>query len=315
MASADALLHAGDQETFGLVILEAMACGIPVVAVAAGAFTEIVTESCGLLCTPNNPQAMANAVRELFSRGNTRLGQQARHVEQHYAWDTVVDSLLGHYHAVLGIRCPELPMVEPMKPAVLLVLHDVAPSTWADYQPFVEADRRPGQRADDLAGRAGLPPPRTLDAHPAFSRMLSERVARGDELALHGYFHDDRNPARTPRETGSCAGSIPTKASFIRLSHDAALARLRAGIEVFQRHNWPLHGFVAPAWLMSDGTRQALRQLPLSYTSDPQHLYLLPDFTPIDRPPVWSGAPAVPGAEACQKCSAISANSAGARRR
>ena len=38
MASADALLHAGDQETFGLVILEAMACGIPVVAVAAGAF-------------------------------------------------------------------------------------------------------------------------------------------------------------------------------------------------------------------------------------------------------------------------------------
>jgi alpha-1,6-mannosyltransferase len=109
MASADALLHAGDQETFGLVILEAMACGIPVVAVAAGAFTEIVTESCGLLCTPNNPQAMANAVRELFSRGNTRLGQQARqHVEQHYAWDTVVDSLLGHYHAVLGDSLPRV---------------------------------------------------------------------------------------------------------------------------------------------------------------------------------------------------------------
>jgi len=109
MASADALLHGGDQETFGLVILEAMACAIPVVTVAAGAFTEIVHEQCGQLCTPNDPRAMAEAVRTLFDRDPVRLGAQARrHVEQHYAWDTVVDSLLGHYHAVLGTHSPML---------------------------------------------------------------------------------------------------------------------------------------------------------------------------------------------------------------
>jgi alpha-1,6-mannosyltransferase len=109
MASADALLHAGDQETFGLVILEAMASGIPVVAVAAGAFEEIVTEQCGLLCRPNDPLAMANAVHELFNGGSAVLGRQARrHVEQHYAWDTVVNSLLGHYHAVLGTQWPRV---------------------------------------------------------------------------------------------------------------------------------------------------------------------------------------------------------------
>ncbi|MBZ9784099.1 glycosyltransferase family 1 protein [Pseudomonas sp. REP124] len=107
MASADALVHAGDQETFGLVILEAMASGIPVVAVAAGAFEEIINDQCGLLCSPNNPQAMANAIRELFSQGGAALGNQARrHVEQHYAWDFVVNSLLGHYHAVLGSQWP-----------------------------------------------------------------------------------------------------------------------------------------------------------------------------------------------------------------
>jgi alpha-1,6-mannosyltransferase len=107
MASADALVHAGDQETFGLVTLEAMACGIPVVAVAAGAFEEIITDQYGLLCTPNDPLAMANAVRELFSRGSAAIGQQARrHVERHYAWDSVVNSLLGHYHAVLGSHWP-----------------------------------------------------------------------------------------------------------------------------------------------------------------------------------------------------------------
>ncbi|WP_288097818.1 glycosyltransferase family 1 protein [Pseudomonas sp.] len=109
MASADALLHAGDQETFGLVILEAMSSGIPVVAAAAGAFEEIVSRQCGLLCTPNDPQAMANAVHELFDQGCAALGQQARrHVERHYSWDTVVNSLLGHYHAVLGSQWPQV---------------------------------------------------------------------------------------------------------------------------------------------------------------------------------------------------------------
>ncbi len=107
MASADALLHAGDQETFGLVTLEAMACGIAVVAVAAGAFSEIITPDCGLLCEPNDASAMANTVRELFASGSVDLGRQARrHVEQHYCWDTVVQSLLGHYHAVLGNQWP-----------------------------------------------------------------------------------------------------------------------------------------------------------------------------------------------------------------
>ena len=84
-----------------------MASGIPVVAVAAGAFEEIVTEDCGRLCTPNNPVAMAAAVRELFGSGNPTLGKTARlHVERHYAWDTVVNSLLRHYHAVLGSQWP-----------------------------------------------------------------------------------------------------------------------------------------------------------------------------------------------------------------
>jgi predicted deacetylase len=40
---------------------------------------------------------------------------------------------------------------------------------------------------------------------------------------------------------------------------------------------------------MSEGTRQALRQLPLRYTSDAQHLYRLPDYTPLAAPGlVWS---------------------------
>ncbi|SER10214.1 alpha-1,6-mannosyltransferase [Pseudomonas sp. NFACC02] len=104
LASADALVHAGNQETFGLVILEAMASGTPVVAVDAGAFREIIPATCGLLCEPNHPKAMADAVGQLFRQDLPGMRRAARrHVEMHYDWDTVVAGLLGHYASVLGI--------------------------------------------------------------------------------------------------------------------------------------------------------------------------------------------------------------------
>lgn len=103
LASSDVLLHAGDQETFGLVVLEAMACGLPVVAARAGALPELVPFHCGRLCRPRDARAMAQTVRELFYGDPRQLGAQARlHVEAHYAWDAVILGLLSHYHAVLG---------------------------------------------------------------------------------------------------------------------------------------------------------------------------------------------------------------------
>lgn len=179
-------------------------------------------------------------------------------------------------------------MVEEMK-AVCLVLHDVAPSTWADYQPFVEAVDALGDVPMTWLVVPDFHRHDALGANPAFRRVLDARIARGDELALHGYYHDDQEPMpNTPRDW-FMRRVYTHEGEFYRLSREAALARLHAGLEMFQRYDWPVHGFVAPAWLMSDGTRQALRELPLSYTSDPQHLYRLPDFSAIDAPGlVWS---------------------------
>ncbi|WP_422776298.1 DUF2334 domain-containing protein [Pseudomonas mediterranea] len=174
-------------------------------------------------------------------------------------------------------------------PSVLLVLHDVAPQTWPDYQPFVEAVDALGHVPMTWLVVPDFHHTNALDDHPDFRRLLDSRVERGDELVLHGYYHcDDGPPALHPREW-FMRRVYTHEGEFYGLSEEAALARLRAGIETFERYQWPLEGFVAPAWLMSEGTRQALRQLPLSYTSDTQHLYRLPDFTPIDAPGlVWS---------------------------
>jgi predicted deacetylase len=181
-------------------------------------------------------------------------------------------------------------MAEPVNPtALLLVLHDVAPATWADYQPFVQAVDALGAVPMTWLVVPDFHRHNALEAHPGFRRLLSGRLMQGDELALHGYFHCDESPAATTPRDWFMRRIYTHEGEFYDLSEEAALARLRAGIEVFHRYNWPLQGFVAPAWLMSEGTRQALRQLPLTYTSDAQHLYRLPDFTALDAPGlVWS---------------------------
>ncbi|MBV4530254.1 polysaccharide deacetylase family protein [Pseudomonas sp. SWRI107] len=175
------------------------------------------------------------------------------------------------------------------KRSVMLVLHDVAPETWPDYQPFVEAVDQLGDVPMTWLVVPDFHHRNALKHSPAFCRLLERRLAQGDELALHGYYHADDGPLpRGPRDF-FMRRVYTHEGEFYGLDQDQALQRLQAGLEVFHSHGWPVAGFVAPAWLMSEGTRQALRQLPLRYTSTPQHLYRLPEFTAIDAPGlVWS---------------------------
>jgi alpha-1,6-mannosyltransferase len=98
MASCDALVHAGAQETFGLVVLEAMACGLPVVGVAAGGVAELVGEHQGVLVKPCSAGALAEGVEAVYALQREALGARARAaVERRYSWDCVMQSLLALY--------------------------------------------------------------------------------------------------------------------------------------------------------------------------------------------------------------------------
>jgi alpha-1,6-mannosyltransferase len=103
LASCDALVHAGQQETFGLVALEAMACGIPVVGVAEGGVAELVGDRYGVLARPGSSSSFAEAIESLYEREPRVLGARAREaVIKNYGWDEVMRSILAVYrHRVL----------------------------------------------------------------------------------------------------------------------------------------------------------------------------------------------------------------------
>ena len=121
MASADALVHAGTKETFGLVILEAMACGRPVVAARAGAFPEFVDETVGALAEPYSADGMAEAIASLYQRDLDAVGTVARaRVLRHFTWSRAFHTQLATYASLVGAqRLPvaDTPILELRSPS------------------------------------------------------------------------------------------------------------------------------------------------------------------------------------------------------
>jgi alpha-1,6-mannosyltransferase len=117
LASADALVHAGTKETFGLVVLEAMACGRPVVAVRASALPEFVDDSVGALVEPGNGARMADAIAALYERDLDAVGATARErVLRKFTWSKAFQAQTLAYASLLdGCRLPISDSEEPIR--------------------------------------------------------------------------------------------------------------------------------------------------------------------------------------------------------
>lgn len=85
------------QEGFGIVFLEAMAAGLPIVASSAGAVPEVVPDGrAGFLVDPRNPRALAEALLRLIGddRLRARMGAAGRRRARRFAWPRVARSFL-----------------------------------------------------------------------------------------------------------------------------------------------------------------------------------------------------------------------------
>jgi glycosyltransferase involved in cell wall biosynthesis len=95
-----------DSESFGVAVLEASACALPVVVSDAGGLPEVVADGVtGLVVPREDPSALATALARLIDAPaeRRRLGDAGRqHVEAHYGWDASVDHMVACLRRVAG---------------------------------------------------------------------------------------------------------------------------------------------------------------------------------------------------------------------
>lgn len=95
LAQADLMVHSARIEGFGLVLVEAMATGLPVVAVAASNIPEVVENGkVGLLAEKENPQDLADKVNKLLKDNDLRskyAGNTRKYVQENFSIKKMID--------------------------------------------------------------------------------------------------------------------------------------------------------------------------------------------------------------------------------
>jgi len=103
-ASSDLFVFPSDTETFGQVIQEAMASGLPVVAARAGGAIDMVRDGItGTLFTPGSAAELRAQTLRLVRAPEqcAALGAAGRAAAERRSWGRVMDELLGHYQITL----------------------------------------------------------------------------------------------------------------------------------------------------------------------------------------------------------------------
>jgi glycosyltransferase involved in cell wall biosynthesis len=104
-ASADAFIFPSRTETLGLVLLEAMAAGCPVVAARAGGIPDIVTDGeNGYLFDPHQVNGAIGATKKLFKSDRKLIAAKARSEAERWSWEAATQQLVCYYQQ---ISCPQ----------------------------------------------------------------------------------------------------------------------------------------------------------------------------------------------------------------
>ena len=230
-ASADLFLFCSGTDTFGQVVLEAQASGLPVVAVAAGGPAELVADGrSGLLCPPR-AEALAGAVAGLAgSRAmRERLARGGLAAVRERTWEAALGRLAAGWRRALARRRRRGGVARDGAPdgaharrerRIAVAIHDVEPAT------FERCALIRDWLADHGIDRATLLVIPAPDLHPFFQRRpdlaawLLDCRDRGDAIAQHGFQH--RRAGRRPRGAAAPSSRAWTPTRRARASRPAA---------------------------------------------------------------------------------------------
>ncbi|GIK65902.1 MAG: glycosyl transferase family 1 [Chloroflexota bacterium] len=102
--AAEVLIMPSDYESFGMVALEAMACGTPVIASQVGGLAFLVRDGeTGYLVPVREPAVLAEAIRKIVTHPERRakMSEAATEVAEQYSWGRIVDQLLVVFSELL----------------------------------------------------------------------------------------------------------------------------------------------------------------------------------------------------------------------
>lgn len=111
VASFDLFVHPGESETFCQTIQEAMAAGVPVVAVGRGGPLDLVDSSrTGWVYAPGDLEDLAARARDLLYDDAKRaaFGAAAHASVQGRTWEALCEELLGHYRRAIDVKSRQL---------------------------------------------------------------------------------------------------------------------------------------------------------------------------------------------------------------
>ncbi len=103
---SDVFVLASTYEPFGLALLEAMACGKPVIATKVGGIPEIIKDNeTGILIKPHNPKMLGKVILSLLSdeKLRKRLGDKARSHTQNFDWSKVIHDYINAYEMIIEL--------------------------------------------------------------------------------------------------------------------------------------------------------------------------------------------------------------------
>jgi phosphatidyl-myo-inositol alpha-mannosyltransferase len=146
-------------ESFGMVLIEAMASGTPPVASAIAGYSDVITEGVdGVLVPPADPQALGEELLALWHEPERRaaMGQAGRESAQRYAWPRVAEEVSEVYErAAHPLTVPADPIEAGARRAGLLSM-DGGPRRPAKRIPTLEPLPPQGGRGRRVARRLGL---------------------------------------------------------------------------------------------------------------------------------------------------------------
>jgi len=174
----------------------------------------------------------------------------------------------------------------PVEKYLVVSVHDVAPCFRRQIEEIVALLESLGIGRASMLAVPDYHYRSPLKSDPSFAAWLRGLENRGFEIVHHGCAHIEEKKASGIEGRLHSRWSTRGEGEFLSLDYGEAMAKIRAGIDHFRECGFRPRGFVAPAWLLSEGALDAVRDAGFFYTNTGMHFMTLRPFRKVCAPAV-----------------------------